>query len=120
LKPTRSAGRLFDKALIVLILVSIAVVMADSVQAIHASHGRAFAVVEWIFTLLFTAEYIARLVCVRKPLQYATSFFGIIDLIAVLPTYLALFFPGTARPHRRAGAAPLACVPHLQARGLCG
>ncbi|MEO8389412.1 ion transporter [Polaromonas sp.] len=87
------AGRLFDKALIVLILVSIAVVMADSVQAIHVSHGRAFAVVEWIFTLLFTAEYIARLVCVRKPLQYATSFFGIIDLIAVLPTYLALFFP---------------------------
>jgi voltage-gated potassium channel len=67
--------------------------MADSVQAIHASHGRAFAVVEWIFTLLFTAEYLARLLCVRKPLQYATSFFGIIDLIAVLPTYLALFFP---------------------------
>lgn len=87
------AGRLFDKTLIALILVSIAVVMADSVQSIHASHGRAFAVVEWIFTLLFTAEYIARLVCVRKPLQYATSFFGIIDLVAVLPTYLALFFP---------------------------
>jgi voltage-gated potassium channel len=79
--------------LIALILVSIAVVMADSVQAIHASHGRTFAVVEWIFTLLFTAEYLARLACVRKPLQYATSFFGIIDLIAVLPTYLALFFP---------------------------
>ena len=87
------AGRLFDKTLIVLILVSIAVVMADSVQAIHASHGRAFAALEWLFTLLFTAEYIARLACVRKPLQYATSFFGIIDLIAVLPTYLALFFP---------------------------
>ncbi len=102
------AGRWFDKALIVLILVSIAVVMADSVQAIHASHGRAFAVVEWIFTLLFTAEYLARLVCVRKPLQYATSFFGIIDLIAVLPTYLALFFP-ELRAHRRARAAP-ACA----------
>ena len=87
------AGRWFDKTLIAVILVSIAVVMADSVQAIHASHGRTFAVVEWIFTLLFTAEYLARLLCVRRPLQYATSFFGIIDLIAVLPTYLALFFP---------------------------
>lgn len=87
------AGRLFDKALIALILVSIAVVMADSVQSVHAAHGKLFSVVEWVFTLLFTAEYLARLACVRKPLQYATSFFGIIDLVAVLPTYLALFFP---------------------------
>jgi voltage-gated potassium channel len=88
-----SAGRLFDQALIVVILVSIAVVMADSVQSIHLAYGGVFGVVEWIFTLLFTAEYIARLLSVRKPLQYATSFFGIIDLLAVLPTYLALFFP---------------------------
>jgi voltage-gated potassium channel len=87
------AGRLFDQALIAVILLSIAVVMADSVQAIHQVHGRALNGLEWIFTLLFTAEYIARLLCVRRPLQYATSFFGIIDLVAVLPTYLALFFP---------------------------
>ena len=87
------AGRWFDVALIVAILLSIVVVMADSVQAIHLRHGRSFASLEWIFTLLFTAEYIARLLCVRRPMQYATSFFGIIDLIAVLPTYLALFFP---------------------------
>ena len=87
------AGRRFDQLLIVAILVSIAVVMADSVQSIHASHGHVFRWVEWVFTLLFTAEYIARLLSVRKPLEYATSFFGIIDLIAVLPTYLALFFP---------------------------
>ena len=87
------AGRLFDQALIAIILLSIAVVMADSVQAIHQVHGRALNGLEWIFTLLFTAEYIARLLCVRRPLQYATSFFGIIDLVAVLPTYLALFFP---------------------------
>ncbi|RYX97781.1 MAG: ion transporter [Comamonadaceae bacterium] len=87
------AGRRFDQALIVAILVSIAVVIADSVQSIHVSHGDVFRWVEWCFTLLFTAEYIARLLSVRKPLQYATSFFGIIDLIAVLPTYLALFFP---------------------------
>lgn len=87
------AGRLFDQALIAVILLSIVVVMADSVQSVHRLHGPALNVVEWIFTLLFTAEYIARLLCVRRPLQYATSFFGIIDLVAVLPTYLALFFP---------------------------
>jgi len=87
------AGRRFDVGLIAVILLSIAVVMADSVQAIHLRHGSVFSVLEWIFTLLFTAEYIARLLCVRRPWKYATSFFGIIDLVAVLPTYLALFFP---------------------------
>ena len=88
------AGRWFDKSLIFIILASIAVVMADSVEALHLAHGRMFQVMEWGFTLLFTAEYIARLVCVRRPLKYAGSFFGLIDLLAVLPTYLALFFPG--------------------------
>jgi voltage-gated potassium channel len=87
------AGRLFDQALIAVILLSIVVVMADSVQSVHRLHGSVLNAIEWIFTLLFTAEYIARLLCVRRPLQYATSFFGIIDLVAVLPTYLALFFP---------------------------
>lgn len=87
------AGRLFDLVLIAVILLSIGVVMADSVQALHLAHGQVFEAVEWIFTLLFTAEYVARLLCVRKPLQYALSFFGIIDLIAILPTYLAFFFP---------------------------
>ncbi|MDB5891641.1 MAG: ion transporter [Polaromonas sp.] len=87
------AGRLFDKTLIAIILVSIAVVMADSVQAINRVYGGAFQAMEWLFTALFTAEYIARLLSVRRPLRYAISFFGIIDLIAVLPTYLALFFP---------------------------
>ena len=88
------AGRVFDLSLIAVILLSIAVVMADSVQSLHLAYGRVFTVLEWIFTLLFTAEYVARLLCVRKPRQYAGSFFGVIDLIAVLPTYLALFFPG--------------------------
>ena len=87
------AGRLFDQILIGVILLSIAVVMADSVEAVNHLHGRTFAIVEWGFTLLFTFEYVARLLCVRNPLRYATSFFGIIDLLAVLPTYLALFVP---------------------------
>jgi voltage-gated potassium channel len=87
------AGRLFDQAIIVIILVSVAVVMADSVQAWHLRHRVAFAAVEWCFTVLFTLEYLARLLSVKRPLRYALSFFGIVDLIAVLPTYLALFLP---------------------------
>ena len=67
--------------------------MADSVQAWHARHRASFATAEWFFTLLFTVEYIARLATVDRPLRYARSFFGIVDLIAVLPTYLALFVP---------------------------
>jgi voltage-gated potassium channel len=88
------AGRLFDKVLIGFILLSIAVVMADSVEAVNRTYGPVFAAMEWIFTVLFTAEYAARLLCTRKPLRYAGSFFGLIDLMAVLPTYLALFVPG--------------------------
>lgn len=87
------AGRLFDIVLLVLIVTSVAVVMLDSVQSIAERHGRLFNVLEWLFTLLFTAEYVARLVCVRRPLRYATSFFGVVDLLAVLPTWLAIFFP---------------------------
>lgn len=87
------AGRRFDQILIGIILLSIGVVMADSVESVSRLHGRTLAVLEWGFTLLFTLEYLARLLCVRHPLRYATSFFGIIDLVAVLPTYLALFVP---------------------------
>src|SRR5512133_1083348 len=88
-----AAGRLFDQVIVAAILVSVAVVMADSVQAWHARHRTVFKVTEWFFTLLFTVEYIARLTTVDRPLRYARSFFGIVDLIAVLPTYLALFLP---------------------------
>lgn len=88
------AGRLFDLALIGVILLSIAVVMADSVQAVHQAYGDVLDMLEWLFTLLFTAEYLARLLCVRRPVKYALSFYGLIDLLAVLPTYLALFVPG--------------------------
>ena len=59
----------------------------------HQRHGAWLKALEWFFTLLFTVEYIARLLCVRHPLRYARSFFGIIDLLAILPTYLALFVP---------------------------
>jgi len=89
------AGRRFDEALIVAILLSVAVVLLDSVADISRDHGAALDALEWFFTLLFTVEYLARLACVRRPARYATSFFGIVDLLAVLPTYLAIVFPPT-------------------------
>lgn len=87
------AGRLFDQAVVAAILVSVAIVLADSVQGWHNRWVTFFSVSEWGFTLLFTAEYLARLLSVDKPLRYARSFFGIVDLLAVLPTWLALFVP---------------------------
>lgn len=87
------AGRRFDQLLILAIVLSVALVMADSVAELRERFGGWFNVMEWLFTLVFTLEYIARLVCVRHPMRYATSFFGVIDLLALLPSYLALFFP---------------------------
>ena len=87
------AGQLFDRWLIALILVSLVVVAADSVEALQRRFHLVFFSLEWLFTVLFSVEYIARLTCVRHPLRYATSFFGIVDLLAILPTYLALLFP---------------------------
>ncbi len=88
------AGRRFDLLLIWAIVISVGVVVLDSVAPIRARYGQFFTIAEWTFTALFSAEYLARLWCVRRPLVYARSFFGLIDLIAVLPTYLALFVPG--------------------------
>jgi voltage-gated potassium channel len=87
------AGRHFDLWLIVLIVLSVLVVMADSVQGLHRHYSQTFSVLEWVFTACFTLEYIARLICHPQPLRYATSFFGVVDLVSVLPTYLALIVP---------------------------
>lgn len=87
------AGRLFDKLLVVAILASVSVVIADSVSSLHQKWSLAFDIAEWFFTILFTVEYLLRLTCLRRPVRYAFSFFGIVDLVAILPTYLALLFP---------------------------
>lgn len=87
------AGRAFDLALVVLILASVGVVMLDSVASLHAQWGELFTVLEWSFTAVFTLEYLLRLACVQRPLRYARSFFGVVDLLAIAPTYLALLFP---------------------------
>ena len=87
------AGRYFDIGLIVAILISVLVVMLDSMASFNASHGTLLTWVEYGLTAIFTLEYLARLVCVRRPWHYARSFFGIVDLLTVLPSYLTLFFP---------------------------
>lgn len=87
------AGRIFDFALIAFILVSVSVVVLDSVESISNAYGRLLTGLEWFFTLAFTIEYLARITCVRHPLRYARSFFGIVDLLAVLAGYAALFIP---------------------------
>jgi len=88
------AGKCFDILLILSILLSVAVVMLDSVRAIRLVYGAELYDIEWVFTVLFTVEYGLRLACIGRPLHYAISFFGIVDLLAVLPTYLSLFVPG--------------------------
>ena len=87
------AGRLFDQVLIAAIVVSLVVVVLDSVESISRRHHSALTLLEWGFTLLFTIEYIARLLCTPRPLRFVFSFFGIVDLLAILPTYLALLMP---------------------------
>ena len=90
------AERDFDVWLIIAILASVLVVMLDSVPSIKLRWHEALYAAEWFFTLLFTVEYAIRLWVVRRPLRYARSFFGVIDLLAILPTFLSLLFPGSA------------------------
>src|SRR5688572_28938696 len=85
------AGKAFDVALLALIVTSILVVTLDSVPLWHERYGHIFLVMEWIFTILFTIEYILRLICLRQPLRYVFSFVGIIDLLAIVPSYLSIF-----------------------------
>ena len=88
------AGKWFDVLLILAILTSVVMVMLDSVVTIQKSYGRFLLAGEWFFTILFTIEYILRLLSVGRPMAYATSFFGVVDLLAILPTYLSIFIPG--------------------------
>ncbi|QFZ82573.1 ion transporter [Variovorax paradoxus] len=90
------AGLWFDLALIAVIVTSVLVVILDSVQSIRDQWRPLFNALEWVFTILFTLEYIARLCCVNKPLRYALSFYGVIDLLALLPTFLVAFAPELA------------------------
>ncbi|HEX6209180.1 MAG TPA: ion transporter [Methylomirabilota bacterium] len=88
------AGRAFDVGLLIAILVSVVAVMLESVPDIRGQHGVALRAVEWILTVAFTIEYVLRLLAVGQPWRYARSFYGLVDLLAVAPTYLALIVPG--------------------------
>ena len=88
-------ARNFDVVLILVILASVVVVILDSEAGLQARWSDTFYALEWAFTLIFTAEYVLRLMLVRRPLHYARSFFGIIDMVSILPTYLSLLFAGS-------------------------
>lgn len=89
------AGKRFDIALLILILLSVLSVSLESVRSLREEYGTALLAIEWTLTFLFTLEYVVRLATVRRPLRYALSFFGIVDLLAILPTYLSFLFPGS-------------------------
>lgn len=88
------AGAAFDVGLIIAIVLSVIVVLLDTVPSIHASYGSTLYVLEWAFTLFFTAEYALRLWSINNRGLYARSFYGVVDLLSILPTYLSLFIPG--------------------------
>lgn len=87
-------GRGFDITLLVLIVISVLVVVLDSVEDLHDQSGAVFVILEWIFTVVFTIEYGLRIYSARRRARYVFSFFGLVDLLAILPTYLVSFFPG--------------------------
>ena len=89
------AGKWFDIILLIAILVSILIVMLETVNTINEKYKTVFHIVEWILTIFFTIEYILRLYISRHPMKYATSFFGIVDLLAIIPTYLSIFIAGS-------------------------
>lgn len=89
------AGRRFDLILLVLIILSVVLVILESVPEIHNEYDALFDALEWIITGLFTLEYITRLIAIKKPLSYVFSFYGIIDLLSTIPKYISLFLVGT-------------------------
>lgn len=89
------AGKTFDIILIISITLSVIVVFLDSISQIHLQYGYKLYAIEWFFTILFSIEYIFRIISVKKPWKYVKSFFGIVDLISIVPTYISLLIPGS-------------------------
>ena len=89
------AGKLFDEILIVAITLSVITILLESVSEYQQQYGQILNYAEWFFTIIFTIEYFLRMYCVRRSLSYVFSFYGIIDLLSVLPTYLSVLLPGT-------------------------
>ncbi len=89
-------GRMFDLVLLGLILLSVILIMMETVQGINQKYHSQLIICEWVITVFFTIEYILRIISIQKPVKYVFSFYGIIDLLAVLPMYLSIFFPGAS------------------------
>lgn len=89
------AGKVFDIALIICIIFSVFIVMIESVKSIQITHGRILNILELVFTLIFSIEYGMRIYCSKKPKKYIFSFFGLVDLMSILPTFIAIMLPGT-------------------------
>ena len=89
------AGKTFDVLLIISILISVIVVFIDSVEYYNKKYGDILYLLEWFFTILFTIEYFLRIYCIGKPFMYIRSFFGIVDLVSIIPTYISIFFPAS-------------------------
>lgn len=87
-------GKIFDLCLITLIFISIILVVFDSVAPIHEKYFRQLRIAEWVITVIFSVEYLTRIYCVKKPVRYILSFYGIIDLLAILPGFIAFVFSG--------------------------
>ncbi len=87
-------GKVFDIALLLIIILSIVLVMLESVHSLNVKYFEIFYMAEWIITIVFTIEYILRLISIRKPWAYVFSFYGIVDLLSTIPTYLVLLFGG--------------------------
>lgn len=89
------AGKAFDVVLLVVILISVAAVMLETVASLQVRWGRStFVIAEWIITILFSLEFLARIACLKRPMRYILSFYGVVDMISILPSYVAFFFTG--------------------------
>lgn len=88
-------GKIFDLILIIIIIISIVLVMLESVESINLKYHNLLNISEWVITILFTIEYFARIVCIKKPSTYVFSFYGIVDLLATIPKYVSIFFIGS-------------------------
>lgn len=89
------AGKLFDIVLLLAIIFSVLSVILESVSSIEGDYGEKLRAAEWFFTILFTAEYALRVICIRKPTSYIFSFYGLVDILSIIPTYLSLYITGS-------------------------
>jgi len=103
------SGKVFDVVLFIAIVLSVLAVMLESVPEIRRQYAQPLRVVEWVFTILFTVEYVLRIVCVRRPWRYIFSFFGIVDLLAILPTYIGVTLPMISERESRTLLEKLGC-----------